>query len=260
LVEALTTYQEGVSARDSYIKWIDYTAYERNTIFDGLYFADMLVDSTLTVTLDVLRNDDDPYIQKKLLPLLISEGEFTEAETLLATIKETDNSSLYILEQEAKLLMYRDAIGFYKLPESLKDALAQYWIDAPQQSSWSAMQAGIHTWEYYINPELINASTENNKWDGVQEDKQKENLNTSSYLTCYPNPTTSGGVLKGFVPMVKDAHNQIKIYNSIGQLVLTKRIKTEQFEIEIQLPAKGLYFVALYQNHTLIKYQKWVVQ
>jgi len=257
---ALTAVQEGVSARDSYIKWVDYTAYERNTIFDGLYFADMMDDSMLSVTLDVLRNDDNIYIQKKLLPLLVSEGEYTEAETLLNTIKETDNSSLYIIEQEAKLIMNCDAIGFYELPESLKDALAQYWIDAPQQSSWSAMQAGVHSWQYYINPHLITTDTENNKWDGVQEDKQKENLNTSSYLTCFPNPTNSGGVIKGFVPMVKNSKAQIRIYNSIGQLIATKQIATEQFEIAVQLPAKGLYFIALHQNNKIINHQKWIVQ
>tara|TARA_R110002050_G_scaffold224495_1_gene360473 strand:- start:1077 stop:3479 length:2403 start_codon:yes stop_codon:yes gene_type:complete len=260
LVEALTTYQEGISARDSYIKWIDYTSYERNTIFDGLYFADMMDDSILTEALEVLRNNTDPYIQKKLLPLLISEGEYAEAEALLNTIKKTDNSSLYILEQEAKLLMGRGAIGFYEIPENLRDGLAQYWIDAPQQSSWSAIQAGIHSWQYYINPQLINTATENNKWSGTQNNSSTEELNNSTFLNCYPNPTSSGGTIEGFAPILKNDKNQIKIYNSIGQLILSKTLTKEQFQITVQLPTNGLYFIALYQKNKLIQYQKWVVQ
>ncbi len=175
-------------------------------------------------------------------------------------MKQTDNSSLYILEQEAKLLMNRDAISFYELPENLRDGLAQYWIDAPQQSSWSAMQAGVHNWQYYIHPELISASTENNKWGGIQNEPSKKDVNGYAFLTCYPNPTNSGGIIKGFTPILKNGNNQIKIYNSIGQLISSEVIAKKQFQITVQLPAKGLYFVALYQNNQLTKYQKWVVQ
>jgi len=256
---ALTAVQEGVSARDSYIKWVDYTAYERNTIFDGLYFADMMDDSMLSVTLDVLRNDDNIYIQKKLLPLLVSEGEYTEAETLLNTIKETDNSSLYIIEQEAKLIMNCDAIGFYELPESLKDALAQYWIDAPQQSSWSAMQAGVHSWQYYINPHLITTDTENNKWDGVQDDPSKKEVKETNFLVCYPNPTTNNsGIIKGYYD--SNQNSKIIIYNSLGQLIAQYEITNKNFELNITLPAKGMYMIVLQNNGTVINQQKWVVQ
>ncbi len=175
-------------------------------------------------------------------------------------MKQTDDTSLFILEQEAKLIMNKDNIGFYELPANLMDAIAAYWVSAPQQSSWSAMQAGVHNWQYYIHPELISASTENNKWGGTQNNSSTEELNNSTFLNCYPNPTSSGGTIEGFTPILKNGNNQIRIYNSIGQLILSKAIVKEQFEFNVQLPAKGLYLVALYQNNQLTKYQKWVVQ
>ena len=175
-------------------------------------------------------------------------------------MKETNNNSLYILEQEAKLLMSSDGVNFNELPGSLKSKLAPYWESNPQQSSWSAMQAGIHSWNYYINPGLITTSTESNKWSGTPSNSSKEELKISNFLTCYPNPTNSGGTIEGFAPILNNGNNQIRIYNSIGQLISSKILVKEQFNITVQLPAKGLYFIALYQNNTLIKHQKWVVQ
>jgi hypothetical protein len=122
------------------------------------------------------------------------------------------------------------------------------------------MQAGFHSWNYYINPELIPTSTESNKWSGTQKNSSTEELINSNFLTCYPNPTNSGGTIKGYAPILKNGNNQIKIYNSIGQLISSEVIAKEQFQITVHLPAKGLYFIALYQNDQLLKYQKWVVQ
>ena len=121
------------------------------------------------------------------------------------------------------------------------------------------MQAGFHSWVYYINPELIGTSTESNKWSGYQDNSLNEDSN-SNFLTCYPNPTNSGGIIEGFATILENGSNQIRIYNSIGQLVSSKTLVKEQFQITVQLPAKGLYFIALYQNNTLLKQQKWVVQ
>jgi hypothetical protein len=175
-------------------------------------------------------------------------------------MKQTNNNSLYILEQEAKLLMNRDAISFNELPENIISAIAPYWDSKPQQSSWSAIQAGVHSWQYFINPELINSDTENNKWNGTPSNSSKAELTNSNFLTCYPNPTNSGGIIEGFAPILINGNNQIRIYNSIGQLISSKTLVKEQFQITVQLPAKGLYFIALYQNNTLLKHQKWVVQ
>ncbi len=174
-------------------------------------------------------------------------------------MKQTDNSSLYILEQEAKLLMGRDGIGFYELPESLKDALAQYWETAPQQSSWSAMQAGVHSWQYYINPHLISTAIENNKWDGVQDTPTKKEVKETYFLVCYPNPTTNNsGIIKGFYD--SDKNSKIIIYNSLGQLITQYEITNKSFELNITLPAKGMYMIVLQNDGTVITQQKWVVQ
>ena len=175
-------------------------------------------------------------------------------------MKQTDNNSLYILEQEAKLIMGRDVIGFNELPENIISALAPYWESKPQQSSWSAIKAGVHSWQYFINPELINSGTENNKWSGTPSNSSKEELKNSNFLTCYPNPTNLGGIIEGFAPILINGNNQIRIYNSIGQLVSSVTLVKEQFQITAQLPVKGLYFIALYQNNQILKHQKWVVQ
>ena len=174
-------------------------------------------------------------------------------------MKQTDNSSLYILEQEAKLLMKRDAIGFYELPENIKDKLAQYWTDAPQQSSWSAMQAGVHSWEYYINPQLISVNTENNKWSGIQNKPSKKEVTETNFLMCYPNPTTNNtGVIKGYY----DANQNFKIiiYNSLGQVINQFEVTNKSFELNISLPAKGMYMIVLQNKGAVIKQQKWVMQ
>ena len=177
----------------------------------------------------------------------------------LQFMKQTDNSSLYILELEAKLIINRDAIGFYELPNNLKDALAQYWEDAPQQSSWSALQAGIHSWDYYINPGLITTSTESNKWSGIQNEPSKKEVIETYFLICYPNPTTNNtGVIKGYYDATQNS--KIIIYNNLGQLIAQFEITDNSFELNISLPAKGMYMIVLQNNGTVINQQKWVVQ
>jgi hypothetical protein len=81
----------------------------------------------------------------------------------------------------------------------------------------------------------------------------------NGFLSCYPNPSNGLGTIKG---SFKNAHssNEIKVFNSLGQLVFSKIIVTKDFETEVNLPNSGLYLVNLYQGNTLVESLKWVVQ
>jgi hypothetical protein len=87
----------------------------------------------------------------------------------------------------------------------------------------------------------------------------KQPKTDNGILTCYPNPSTGLGTVKGsFKPA--NSTNQIKVFNSLGQLVFSKTIATKEFELEVNLPSSGLYLVSLYQNNLRVNQQKWVVQ
>ena len=113
---------------------------------------------------------------------------------------------------------------------------------APTQDSWIVK---VNAWGCDNIPCIVSVPE-------VPED-------TQGSLICYPNPSSGTGTIKGSFNNASST-NQIKIYNSIGQLILSKTITKDQFQITVQLPAKGIYFIALYQSYTLLKYQKWVVQ
>ncbi|MFT4755286.1 MAG: hypothetical protein ACI85Q_002855 [Salibacteraceae bacterium] len=258
--EVLLEFQEGVSARDSYVKWIDYTAYERNVIFDGLYFTDRLVNEQLTVTLDVLRGNEDVFIQKKLLPLLITERYFNEAEALLNEIMEKEGETLYSLEQTASLYLNRDQISFSSLPVVLQNDLTAYWVSNPYASMQSALQANNQSSNFFVLPALIALTTENNKWDGNAK-QTKSNEVSQNTLLCYPNPTQfNSGNIKGSLVQMEEGHSELIIYNSLGQTIQSKLIENTEFEFQITLPSKGLYLVVIMQNGIVIQQQKWVVQ
>ncbi len=78
-------------------------------------------------------------------------------------------------------------------------------------------------------------------------------------LNCYPNPSNGTGVIKGSFKYANYA-NEIKIFNSLGQLVFSKTIVAKEFEMEVNLPSSGLYLVNLYQRDMVVKSLKWVVK
>ncbi|MFT6802675.1 MAG: hypothetical protein ACJA2N_001865, partial [Salibacteraceae bacterium] len=78
-------------------------------------------------------------------------------------------------------------------------------------------------------------------------------------LKCYPNPTNGSGTILGSLSSVNGESN-IKVFNSIGQLIQTIPITQKDFEFQISLPSKGLYLVVIMQNGLVIQQQKWVVQ
>jgi hypothetical protein len=258
-INTLSTSQEGISARKSYVEWIDYTAYERNTIFDGLYIADLLDDENLSVSLDVLRNQNNLFARKKLLPLLISAYQFNEAHDLLNTIKETESTSLFLYENEARLLMAENGIGFNELPSEITTKLKDYWNESPQQSSWSGIASGNQPWQFYIQPQTLIAPSESAKWSGSQSSNTL-NVEKENTLQCVPNPTLTGGMVQGVLQNADQTENSIRIYNSIGQLVATQSFNTSEFQYYFDISVKGLYFVNIYQNNVPVMHQKWVVQ
>ena len=77
-------------------------------------------------------------------------------------------------------------------------------------------------------------------------------------LNCYPNPSNGAGVISGSLTKFT-AGTEIKIFNTLGQLISTIPITQKDFEVEINLAQSGLYLVNLYQNNELIESKKWVV-
>ncbi len=113
---------------------------------------------------------------------------------------------------------------------------------APTQDSWIVK---VNAWGCDNIPCIVSVPE-------VPED-------TQGSLICYPNPSNGLGTIKGSFNNASST-NQIKIYNSIGQLVFSKAIATKEFELEVNLPNSGLYLVNLYQGNELVKSKKWVVR
>jgi hypothetical protein len=78
-------------------------------------------------------------------------------------------------------------------------------------------------------------------------------------LNCYPNPTKVAGTISGSLSFV-NGESEIKVFNSIGQLIQTIPITQKDFEVRVNLSQNGLYLVNLYQGNELIQSRKWVVR
>jgi hypothetical protein len=112
---------------------------------------------------------------------------------------------------------------------------------APSQDSWIVK---VNKWGCDELPCAVS----------VAEAPKKDN----STLTCYPNPSNGLGTLKGSFKNA-GSNNVIKVFNSLGQLVFSKSITNQDFEMEVSLPISGLYLVNLYQGGVLVRSLKWVV-
>ena len=91
----------------------------------------------------------------------------------------------------------------------------------------------------------------------VSVDEQPKNA--IGTLSCYPNPSNGLGTVKGSFKNT-GSNNGIKVFNSLGQLVFSKSITNKEFEMEVNLPNRGLYLVNLYQGNELVRSLKWVVE
>ena len=60
-------------------------------------------------------------------------------------------------------------------------------------------------------------------------------------LTCYPNPSNGLGTVNGSFKNT-GSNNEIKVFNSLGQLVFSKSITNKDFEMEVNLPNRWLVF------------------
>jgi hypothetical protein len=87
----------------------------------------------------------------------------------------------------------------------------------------------------------------------------KQPKTDNGILTCYPNPSTGLGTVKGSFKTANST-NEIKVFNSLGQLVYSKTIATKEFEMEVNLPSSGLYLVNLYQGDMVVRSSRWVVK
>ena len=114
--------------------------------------------------------------------------------------------------------------------------------DAPTQDSWIVK---VNAWGCDNIPCVV----------GINEQPRNED----NELNCYPNPSNGWGTLKGSFENGHSA-NEIKIFNSLGQLVFSKTIVAKEFEMEVNLPSSGLYLVNLYQRDMVVKSLKWVVR
>ena len=112
---------------------------------------------------------------------------------------------------------------------------------APSQDSWIVK---VNEWGCDELPCTVS----------VAEQPEKDN----GEIHCYPNPSNGIGTIKG---SFRNAHfnNEIKVFNSLGQLVFSKNLTNKEFEMEVNLTNSGLYLVNLYQGNSLIESLKWVV-
>ena len=77
------------------------------------------------------------------------------------------------------------------------------------------------------------------------------NENTNSRFLLYPNPASEKLTIQ-----TNDLKNTtVSIYNTIGEIMLTKKIKDAKTEIDISILNNGIYFVSL-KNETTIATEK----
>jgi hypothetical protein len=114
--------------------------------------------------------------------------------------------------------------------------------DAPTQDSWIVK---VNAWGCDELPCTVSVPKQPKTNNGI--------------LTCYPNPSNGMGTVKGSFKNANST-NQIKVFNSLGQLVFSKTIATKDFELEVNLPSSGLYLVNMYQGNSRVNQQKWIVQ
>ena len=113
--------------------------------------------------------------------------------------------------------------------------------DAPTQDSWIVK---VNEWGCDELPCTVSVA--------------EEPENDKGELFCYPNPSNGLGTLKGSFKNA-GSNNEIKVFNSLGQLVFSKSFTNKEFEMEVNLPNSGLYLVNLYQGGLLVESLKWVV-
>lgn len=77
------------------------------------------------------------------------------------------------------------------------------------------------------------------------------NANTNSEFILFPNPASD----KLFIQMDNSDPTTIFVYNSLGEIILTKKIANKIAEMDISLLADGIYWFSIH-NHETITSQK----
>jgi len=85
-----------------------------------------------------------------------------------------------------------------------------------------------------------------------------QEMSKISSFSVYPNPASQGNNITVELKNKTTAISEIKIYNTIGELVKTTIIHPSQTKIELKLE-RGIYFVEIIQNNSKTGSQKVIV-
>ena len=100
------------------------------------------------------------------------------------------------------------------------------WVEDNFSGRWAAGQATAFTATCFVTNPLTTVV---------------ENIINKNEVHIFPNPTT--GIIK--IDLVSNQNTEIKIYNSVGQEILTLKNVTE---IDLSNQSDGIYFITIISN------------
>ncbi|WP_081485567.1 T9SS type A sorting domain-containing protein [Bernardetia litoralis] len=93
---------------------------------------------------------------------------------------------------------------------------------------------------------------------GIRPKKVQVNSIIENKIVIYPNPVSNQLTIK--LPSIyKENPTQIELYNSIGQLVLSKSYEETTIEVSVSSYPKGLYILKI-QNGEEMKTEKIIIE
>jgi hypothetical protein len=134
-------------------------------------------------------------------------------------------------------------------------------------SSFSLLDAQANPSKYYVayihgcaapgnSLRLMNGNTTKFNWDEQEEEEKNENEMNENRFMIYPNP--NNGMFK--LSLRVEENMKAEIYNSLGQLVLSKAVQENEITFDLNGNPKGVYFLRVLKSgktvHTVkvIKY------
>ena len=138
--------------------------------------------------------------------------------TIIATVFCKDNSSAILFSR-----MYLIDFADYNNPFYFD---ITGWVEDNFSGRWADGQATAFTATCFVTNPLTTVV---------------ENIINKNEVHIFPNPTT--GIIK--IDLVSNQNTEIKIYNSVGQEILTLKNVTE---IDLSNQSDGIYFITIISN------------
>lgn len=142
---------------------------------------------------------------------------------------------------------------FYKSGNNLVTGPTQTTPFIPDSSQWESAQISLNTYgnEQFVLIKIVNITDGGNNLyiDNINVGELTTGVNDgniSEDIQVYPNPVQDVLTIRFTNPTTKQ---QVKIYNSLGKEVLSKRIEgSKNISVPIRTFPSGIYYVKIFEN------------